>query len=81
MVHGRPSRRTTLVRLKRPSIVKLFVVPEDDRHHTDFAGSLNIPEDWFGSTLLQAARLPKGLAILGPMLFWSGPAMPGLSPT
>lgn len=61
IVHGRPPRRTTLVRLKRPRIVKLFVVPEDYRKHTDFAGSLNIPDDWFGSTLAAGGKIAKGV--------------------
>jgi hypothetical protein len=61
IVHGRPPRRTTLVRLKRPRIVKLFVVPEDYRQHTDFAGSLNIPEDWFGSTRSAGGKIARGI--------------------
>jgi len=60
-VHGRPPRRVTLVRLKPPRVVKLFVVPQDYRQHRDFAQGLNIPDDWFGSTFAAGGKIAKGI--------------------
>lgn len=73
IVHGRPPRRTTLVRLKRPRIVKLFVVPEDYRHHTNFAGSLNIPDEWFGSTRSAGGKIAKEIGDPGSDALLVGP--------
>lgn len=73
IVHGRPPRRMTLVRLKRPRILKLFVVPEDYRQHTDFAGSLNIPDDWFGSTRAAGGKIAKGIGDPGSDALLVGP--------
>lgn len=60
-VHGRPPRRMTLVRLKPPRVVKLFVVPQDYRQHRDFAQGLNIPDDWFGSTFAAGGKIAKAI--------------------
>lgn len=60
-VHGRPPRRMTLVRLKPPRVVKLFVVPQDYRQHSGFAQDLNIPDDWFGSTFAAGGKIAKGI--------------------
>ena len=61
IVHGRPSRTTTLVRLKPPRVVKLFVVSEDYRHHRDFARDLEIKDDWFGTTVAAGGKIAKGI--------------------
>lgn len=61
IVHGRPPRRTTLIRLKPPRVVKLFVVPQDYRQHMDFAGSLNLSDDWFGTTRSAGGKIAKGV--------------------
>ena len=61
LVHGRPARRMTLVRLKPPRLVKLFVVPEDYRHHRAFARDLKITDDWFGTTLTAGGKIARDI--------------------
>jgi hypothetical protein len=66
-VHGRP-----------PRVVKLFVVPEDYRQHIDFARSLNIPDDWFGSTLAAGGKIANGIGDPKAEALLVGPCHAGL---